>query len=88
VNRVLVRLDDGGSAIRTDLAFTEYRVVLEYQGDYHRLSREQWRKDMTRRSRLESKNWIVIEINADDLRDPVELVARIETALAKNGWRR
>ena len=34
-------------------------------------------KDMTRRTRLESTGWRVMEINWDDLKDPIELVARI-----------
>ncbi|MBU1589284.1 MAG: hypothetical protein KKH51_15270 [Actinobacteria bacterium] len=57
-------------------------MILEYQGDYHR-SMSQWRKDMTRRSRLEAQGWYVMEINADDLGDPVELVARIRSVLAR-----
>jgi len=87
VNYELVHLETG-STVRTDLAFEKYKVLLEYQGDYHRTSKGQWRRDMTRRSRLEAAGWIVIEINADDLRDPVELVARIESALSRQGWRR
>jgi len=79
-------LTDEGPGVRTDLAFAKYKVLLEYQGDYHR-SKEQWRKDMTRRSRLEAQGWYVMEINADDLRDPVELIARIRSILVKHGWR-
>lgn len=85
VNYEIVMTDDG-AVVRTDLAFTDFKVVLEYQGDYHR-SKEQWRKDMTRRSRLEAQGWYVMEINADDLRDPVELIARIRSILVKHGWR-
>ena len=87
VNYEIVHVEDG-TTVRTDLAFDKYKVLLEYQGDYHRSAKNQWRKDMTRRSRLETAGWIVIEINADDLRDPVELVSRIEAALSRHGWRR
>jgi very-short-patch-repair endonuclease len=85
VNHVIV-MTDNGPGVRTDLAFVKYRVILEYQGDYHR-GKEQWRKDMTRRSRLEAQGWYVMEINADDLRDPVELMARIRSVLVSHGWR-
>jgi very-short-patch-repair endonuclease len=61
---------------RTDLYIEEYRLVIEYQGDYHR-DKAQWRKDMTRRSRLEATGRRVLELNADDLRDPLELASRI-----------
>ena len=70
-----------GQRFRIDLAFAELKVAIEYQGDYHR-SPEQWRRDMTRRSILASDGWFVLEVNADDLRDPVELVARIRHVLA------
>lgn len=62
---------------RTDLIIDEWRLVLEYQGDYHRTSKGQWRADMTRRSRVEAENWRVMELNADDLRNPIELMQRI-----------
>lgn len=81
INHVLVDTETGRE-LRTDFAFREQRVVLEYQGDYHR-TRAQWRKDMTRRSRLEAQGWYVMELNADDLRDPGELVARIRTVFER-----
>jgi very-short-patch-repair endonuclease len=65
---------------RIDLAIPSRKVAIEYQGDYHR-DPEQWRRDMTRVSRLESDSWFVIQVNADDLRDPAELVARIRNVL-------
>ena len=75
-----------GKGYRTDIAFSKHKVLLEYQGDYHR-DQKQWRKDMTRRARLEANGWIVMEINADDVRKPDELADRIRTALRSRGWR-
>jgi hypothetical protein len=75
VNHV-VTTANGQFVARTDLLIPDWNLVLEYQGDYHR-DREQWRKDMTRRSRLEATGKRVMELNADDLRDPAELVGRI-----------
>jgi hypothetical protein len=69
----------GEFVARTDLMIDEYKIVLEYQGDYHRKSPGRWRADMTRRSRLEALGWKVMELNADDLRDPEELVRRIRS---------
>ncbi|MEO8093483.1 MAG: DUF559 domain-containing protein [Pseudolysinimonas sp.] len=82
INHALV-LTDSGTEVRPDFRFLQQRVILEYQGDYHR-TRAQWRKDMTRRSRLEAAGWAVVELNADDLRDPIELCGRIRTIM----WRR
>lgn len=75
-----------GKHVRPDFRFRKYKVILEYQGEYHR-TRAQWRKDMTRRSRLEAKGWFVMELNADDLDDPTELVERIRMALARGSER-
>ncbi len=85
INHAIV--DTGtGARYRTDIAFAKHKVLIEYQGDYHR-DQKQWRKDMTRRARLEANGWIVMEINADDLRKPHELAERIRTALRSRGWR-
>ncbi|MEY2848519.1 MAG: hypothetical protein RI885_1184 [Actinomycetota bacterium] len=70
-----------GYAYRGDLAFPHAKVVVEYQSDYHR-EPEQFRRDMTRKSRLQADGWLVVEVNADDLADPVELVARIRRVLS------
>lgn len=72
----------GEFVARTDLDLPELGVVLEYQGDYHRTSRDQWRADMSRRSRIEATGRRVLEVNADDLADPLELLQRI-LALAR-----
>lgn len=81
INHVLVATD-GGGGMRTDFAYPELKLAIEYQGDYHRTS-AQWRSDMTRRMRLEAMGWYVLEINADDLRDPVELCALVFSILAR-----
>jgi very-short-patch-repair endonuclease len=74
----------GGFHYRADLAFPGARVILEYQSDYHS-DPDNFRADMTRRARLEADGWFVMLVNANDLRDPDELVARIRTVLASRG---
>ena len=71
-----------GRQLRPDFRFAKQQTLIEYQGDYHR-TKEQWRKDMTRRSRLEAMGWKVMEINWDDLKDPDELVARIRRLMGR-----
>ena len=67
---------------RGDLVYERERLIIEYQGDYHR-DRAQWRKDMTRRAALEAAGWRVLELNADDLRAPDALVARVRDLLLR-----
>lgn len=74
----------GEFVARTDFSFPAEKVVLEYQGDYHRSNKQQWRADMTRRSKLEAiEGWRVMEINADDLKDWRELATRIRALFAR-----
>jgi len=81
INHAIVDTETG-KQVRPDFRFRRFKLILEYQGDYHR-TKGQWRKDMTRRSRLEAQGWYVMELNADDLLDPEELIARIRTVLAR-----
>lgn len=70
----------GGYRYRADLAFATRKVAVEYQSDYH-ASIEQFRADMTRISRLEADGWRVIQVNANDLANPCELLQRIRSVL-------
>jgi len=81
INHELVD-SETGRHVRPDFMFVDCKVILEYQGDYHR-TKQQWRKDMTRRSRLEAQGWYVMELNADDLANPDELVVRVRTVIAR-----
>jgi very-short-patch-repair endonuclease len=70
-----------GKRYRADLALPRWKVAIEYQSDYHR-DPGQWRKDMTKRESLASVGWLTMEVNADDLDDGPELVARVLAVLA------
>jgi len=81
-----------GHVPHVDFAYPEYRVAIEYEGDYHR-SPEQFRRDIRRYERLQDAGWIVIRAAADDVPDDpaalqaAELVERIERRLRSRGWR-
>ncbi|HWR86110.1 MAG TPA: DUF559 domain-containing protein [Rhodoglobus sp.] len=80
IQHVVVETETG-IARRADFAFPRCRLIVEYQGDYHR-SKRQWRSDMRRRAALEEQGWRVLEINAEDLREPEVLIARVRRLLA------
>jgi hypothetical protein len=65
---------------RIDIAFPDAHVGLEYQGEYHH-DIDQWRRDMTRLSRLRAEGWTMVELSSHDLRDPGELTFRIRRIL-------
>ena len=65
---------------RADLALVELKIAIEYQGEHHH-DLEEWRKDMTRKSRLRAHNWYVFEVNLLDLDDPAELAQRLRLVI-------
>lgn len=83
-NLVVVARTATEPAIRVDLAYTDRMVAVEYQGDYHR-DREQWRRDMARRARLEDLGWSVVELTGADLADPGAIIHRVRRALTRAG---
>ncbi|WP_431245274.1 endonuclease domain-containing protein [Leifsonia xyli] len=76
---------DGAFVARVDMAYPDQRLVIEYEGDYHRVIRDQWHKDIRRQSRLEDLGWRVIRATAADLADPTALLARVRRALFTSG---
>ncbi|TFC28474.1 hypothetical protein E3O25_07935 [Cryobacterium sp. TMT1-3] len=71
---------------RADLLFKQYGELLEYEGDQHRTDQRQWRRDLTRTADVESEGLHVTRVNADDLRQESQLVARIARNLRRRGW--
>lgn len=71
-----------GRPLRLDLAWPDRMLAVEYHGDYHR-DPNQWRRDLTRKGRLEATGWTILELHGGDLRDPTEVVARIGAALRR-----
>ncbi|MDP3209798.1 MAG: DUF559 domain-containing protein, partial [Rhodoglobus sp.] len=65
---------------RGDLVFPRQRVVVEYLGDYHR-DPAQWRRDVSRASRLREAGWFVLEVTIDDLRDSADFLNRLRRVL-------
>lgn len=76
----------GRFVARGDLAYPQYKLLLEYHGDQHRTDRAQWRRDIRRLGQVEDEEWQVLQFTDDDLQAPGQLVARIERRLRGRGW--
>ena len=63
-----------------DLAYPQWRVAVEYDGDQHRTDRTQYVKDIRRTAELERMGWIVVRVVAEDR--PAEILRRVRTAIA------
>jgi hypothetical protein len=74
-----------GYHYRADFGFPNRKFILEYQSYLHE-GPEKFRADMTRISRLQADDWQAMLINADDMRNHVELAARIERTLASRPY--
>ncbi|KAB8290627.1 hypothetical protein [Bifidobacterium avesanii] len=65
---VRVRLSSG-AVVFLDMAYTELKIAIEYDGGYHRFSGAQVLRDDKRREALENDGWIYIKVTVVDLRD-------------------
>lgn len=71
----------------TELAYPQWRVLIEYEGDHHRTSRKQWNRDIEKHARCVALGWTVLRITSAHLYpSPAPAVARIRVALERTGW--
>lgn len=73
---------DGRFVARVDFAWPDRRLALEYEGAWHGRP-QQVGKDRARLNRLTACGWRVLFVTAEDLRDPVLLIARIAAELSR-----
>ncbi len=71
-----------------DLAYREYRVIVEYDGDHHRTDRVQNARDVDRVDDLVRVGWRIIRFTAAHVgARRVERLLRVRQALIAAGWR-
>jgi len=76
-----------GLVLHPDLAWPQYKVALEYDGDYHR-DPDVLHPDRRRLNLLTGAGWIMLYATSQRLRrDFGALVREVETALRRRGWR-
>lgn len=73
---------DGSFIGCVDLAYPSLKIALEYEGDHHRTSPEQWQRDLEKHDRLVAEGWRVIRISRAQLfAAPNELIRRLSRAI-------
>lgn len=78
-------VDEYGAHVRIlDLGWQNYRVALEYDGDQHQSSREQYLKDRRVMPLLRRLSWHVITVVKED--DPVAVLQTLNGVLHSRGW--
>ncbi|UWF77198.1 MULTISPECIES: endonuclease domain-containing protein [Microbacterium] len=74
----------GRKIATVDLAYPEWKIAIEYEGDGHRTDPEQWREDIRRQRELEERGWLVLRITQLDLADGrAAFLARLRRAVAQ-----
>lgn len=77
---------DGVLRAELDLAYPDWKIAIEYEGEHHLTDAAQWAKDIRRQELLESLGWIVIRATKADLQHGGRrLVQRVRAALARRG---
>ena len=84
VSQYEVRTASGPFVARLDLAYTEHKLGVEYDGDHHR-GRGAFQADLRRINALRARGWTVLRFAARDLREPVRLIATVRAALRGGG---
>ena len=82
-------LDDDGLLVAIpDLSWPEMKLVVEYEGDYHRRSRTKFRSDVTRGERYADAGWFQLRAHAEDVfGDPNPFCGRLLRRMVERGWR-
>ncbi|WP_433127588.1 endonuclease domain-containing protein [Micromonospora sp. CA-240977] len=82
-----VRLPEG-LVLRPDLAWPEFRVAVEYDGQWHS-DADQLHRDRRRLNLLVGAGWLVLHVTSRRLHGEFPAVLReVRAALVSRGWRR
>ncbi|ROO50732.1 uncharacterized protein DUF559 [Micromonospora sp. Llam0] len=73
----------GRFVARVDLAYPQWRIAIEYEGDHHR-ERATFRKDVYRFNALREAGWLALRFTADDvLRRKEQVAQKVRHAIAE-----
>ena len=82
---VPIVLPPGRPRVRGDLVYARYKVLVEYDGEQHRLDDAQFNRDAERLHDLRAAGWIVITVRRRST--PEWVRATVGAALRSRGWR-
>ena len=75
-----------GVTWRVDLVYLGFRILIEYEGDQHRLDRDQWNRDIERQEGFTRSRWDLLRITAARARKPRWIVGRVYAMLQEAGY--
>ncbi|MFT4135492.1 hypothetical protein [Microbacterium sp.] len=79
---------DGRAIGYTELAYPGYGILIEYEGDHHRVDRAQWNRDIEKHAACVALGWEVLRLTSAHMYPRTDAaVRRIHDALTRAGWR-
>jgi very-short-patch-repair endonuclease len=64
-----------------DLAYPDLKIAIEYEGDHHWMTAEQFQRDIDRLDRLVENGWRIVRLTKRHVfTDPAEVVRRVSVA--------
>jgi very-short-patch-repair endonuclease len=79
--RVNEPLEVSGRRLHPDLLAPAFGLILEYEGDHHRVDRDQWNRDIERHAAFADAGYRVLRVTARDLFvDPAGLARKVRKA--------
>lgn len=71
----------------SEIAYPQYRLAVEYEGDHHRVDLRQWDRDIEKYRRYEQNGWEVIRVTRTLLYRRHDLLReQVLEALTRRGW--
>jgi len=72
----------------SDGAFPQYRLAVEIEGDHHRVTRQQWNRDIEKYAAYAAVDWEPVRLTSSHIRpDRGRDVAIVRAALLRRGWK-
>ena len=85
--RFTVYDQDGFFVGTPDLAYEEYKIAMDYEGDGHRTDDRVWQDDVERAELFQDATWRYVRLTKDHVDNPPQLVARVRKVLIQRGWK-
>lgn len=72
----------------SEMAYPHFRVAVEYEGDHHRTTKDQWYRDIEKYHDYANAGWTVVRITSASLYSHHgQAAALVRAALSRAGWR-
>ena len=74
-----------GIVYYVDLAYPQWKIAIEYDGQGHRDDKQQWGKDLHKNEVLHDQAWKVLRIAIADYMEPETFFQRLDAAITERG---